>query len=314
MFSTAPKDLQLLVTIVHECYAAGLDLRELFNKVSKRLVNDPNEKTGQAISQHIDKLRQRLFEGGAMVPPWNGRDNCPTTSQEFRGVIKAPKKHPNDPGWRDVTWDEKEPFENIPPDFPFNTAKPCPCPKAEIIDKPGCKPIRSFKDDHARGFTGYEAPIRRKKSSLGNVVQGRNGDVSKDPPFLGRGHSTRGPSLTTYAKKETASKRRNPRRREYNDSEDEDRYEGENGDGVVKSVPAGHGADNDSEPEDEGDNHQQVRIRPRLILRFTHLPKGQLRLLKQRSSEKANGLGVSLERCSNFVFLFVSIFMKKFSG
>lgn len=72
---------------------------------------DPN-KTGQALTQHKEKLRTRVFEAGGMVPPWNGRDNCPALLNENTGVCKLEKavEHKEE---RFVTWDKGAQHEAV---------------------------------------------------------------------------------------------------------------------------------------------------------------------------------------------------------
>lgn len=181
-----------MLILVHELHAAGLDVTELWNKVIRRLENDPN-KTGPTIPQHLDKLRQRVFEAGGMIPPWNGRDNCPTVSQEFRGVLKCPKRSSEGRGWRDVTWDE-ELEEEIDPDVHYNTSVSC---ISKTVDQPGKKSIRKLTDAQM-GFSTATPVVQRKNRSLAGVVVNNDGTPV---PHLKAGYSVRGKSQTQYAPK-----------------------------------------------------------------------------------------------------------------
>lgn len=157
--------------------AAGLKCDKLFSNAARRLTNDQNA-TGQAISQHYDKSRQRMFEAGFMVPPWNGRDNCPTLSRRIRGIIMD---RSDEKGWREVPWTEKL-RENGNPDE-IETASSHP-PKT--VEDPGKHVPRLEVEDP--GWELAENILMRKRHSMADFIHDHE---DKKLPNLPDGYSSR---------------------------------------------------------------------------------------------------------------------------
>lgn len=233
-------DQLILIYLLHEMHAGGYEISKLLDNVIWRLTKDRHAQ-GQALQQHIEKLRHLCFEAGAMITPATGRDNCPTISRQHRGIIKVPRSE-NKQGWRFVEWDEDfDVLQNVDETCPFTTQPGTWKPKEIGPKHPGKLPIQKLKPKD-RGFDGepsirkqqgfsngdsddeeqesvggpYEreslegydsygfkkgATIRRKKHGRSSKTIIVHGRDKTAVPEAQIGYSTRQPSQTSYAPK-----------------------------------------------------------------------------------------------------------------
>jgi hypothetical protein len=90
----------LLLHLVYESHQAGRPID--WTKAAKRL--DP-QATGNAVNQHLNKLRSGMLKAGHLVPP--SRSSEHPGGPSIRGYIINHDAGPDDPDVRAVSWDEE---------------------------------------------------------------------------------------------------------------------------------------------------------------------------------------------------------------
>lgn len=290
VFSPAPKDAQVLLCLHHTLHAHGIDADALWTETIRRVEGDKN-KTGQALTQHFDKLRTRVFEAGGMVPPWNGRDNCPRLSNRYRGIIKVDKAI--DPrGWREVGWDENL-EENIDPTVHFNTSVSVPG-LARSVKEPGKMAAERLSDDQ-KDYNQLINPgtlFTRRPASSSNLIPGlsvsqrKRGAIAAAAQVVQRGTSQvpvpgheEEEVTTTTTRSDAQPGRQRPGRR---------------------ATQSRRPVNEENEEVDVVDPPNVSRALPRLIVVLDLIPRERLQLRAMTLSKQAHKLEVSSQSGDQF--------------